>query len=172
MREQVKLVRERKATAQSRQKSYADVRIRELTFEEGDCVYLKVSPMKGMKRFGLKGKLTPRYIGPYMVLEKLGLVAYKVELPEEDEVIHNVFHIFLLRKGFWIQQLRVISRDIVLLQPNLTYEARLERIVDWKEQTSRSKIVPLVKVQWGSPGNKEFRWENEGDNAGAFFLFI
>jgi hypothetical protein len=80
-----------KAT-QSRQKSYADRRRRPLTFEVGDYVYLKVSPMKGVKRFGMKKKLSPRYVGPYKILEWKGNVAYKLQLPPEMSAIFDVFH--------------------------------------------------------------------------------
>jgi hypothetical protein len=78
---QVQVVRENLKVAQSRQKSYADTRRRELTFEEGDYVYLKVSPIKGLRRFKVKGKLSPRYIGPFRILERKGEVAYQLELP-------------------------------------------------------------------------------------------
>ena len=80
--EKIRVIRQRLQTAQSRQKSYADRRRRELEFEVGDLVYLKVSPMKGVQRFGLKGKLSPRYIGPIEVIERVGSVAYRLRLPE------------------------------------------------------------------------------------------
>jgi hypothetical protein len=79
--------------AQSRQKSYADTRRRELTFEEGDYVYLKVSPIRGLHRFKVKGKLSPHYIGPFKILERKGEVAYQLELPARLSDVHNVFHI-------------------------------------------------------------------------------
>ena len=79
--------------AQSRQKSYADKRRRPLTFEVGDNVYLKVSPMKGVKRFGVKRKLAPRYVGPYKIMEWKGNVAYKLQLPLEMSAIFDVFHV-------------------------------------------------------------------------------
>ena len=79
--------------AQSRQKSYADKRRRPLTFEVGDYVYLKVSPMKGVKRFGMKKKLSPRYVGPYKIVERKGNVAYKLQLPPEMSTIFDVFHV-------------------------------------------------------------------------------
>ena len=79
--------------AQSRQKSYADKRRRPLTFEVGDYVYLKVSPMKGVQRFGVKRKLAPRYVGPYQIIELKGNVAYKLQLPLEMSTIFNVFRI-------------------------------------------------------------------------------
>jgi hypothetical protein len=78
---QMRIVRENLRVAQSRQKSYADVRIRELAFKVDDFVYLMVSPMRGIRRFNMKGNLAPRYIGPIKVLEKKGEVAYRLELP-------------------------------------------------------------------------------------------
>ncbi|KAK1693641.1 hypothetical protein QYE76_010338 [Lolium multiflorum] len=96
--EKVHKIREYLKTAQSRQKSYADKRRREMTFEIGDFVYLKVSPLKGMQRFQVKGKLAPRYVGPFKVLSRRGEVSYQLELPEEMAAVHNVFHISLLRK--------------------------------------------------------------------------
>ena len=91
-------IRERLLTAQSRQKSYADHRRRDLEFHEGDMVFLKVSPWKGVIRFGKKGKLSLRYIGPFEVLEKVGEVAYCVALPPRLAGVHNVFHVSMLRK--------------------------------------------------------------------------
>jgi hypothetical protein len=90
---QVRKIRENLRVAQSRQKSYADTRRRELTFEVGDYVYLKVSPMKGMKRFNMKGKLAPRYIGPFKILERHGEVAYQLELLEILSSVYDVFHV-------------------------------------------------------------------------------
>jgi hypothetical protein len=79
--------------AQARQKSYADKRRMPLYFLEGDYVYLKVSPMKGVSRFGVKWKLAPRYIGPFLILERYGPVAYRLQLPETLSAAHNVFHV-------------------------------------------------------------------------------
>jgi hypothetical protein len=90
---QVQVVRENLKVAQSRQKSYADTRRRELTFEEGDYVYLKVSPIRGLRRFKVKGKLSPRYIGPFKILERKGEVTYQLGLPARLSDAHNVFHI-------------------------------------------------------------------------------
>jgi hypothetical protein len=91
--EKVALIRKRLLEAQSRQKSYADNRRRELRFEEGDFVYLKVSPMRGVKRFQMKGKLAPCFVGPYPVISRVGPAAYRLELPESMSDIHNVFHV-------------------------------------------------------------------------------
>ncbi|KAL5547586.1 hypothetical protein UlMin_002817 [Ulmus minor] len=85
-------------TAQSRQKSYTDKRKGPLEFQVGDSVFLKVVPMKGVKRFGKKGKLSPRYIGPFEILERIGKVAYKLALPPKLSSVHNVFHVSMLRK--------------------------------------------------------------------------
>jgi hypothetical protein len=94
----VALIRKKLLEAQSRQKSYADNRRRELSFEEGDFVYLKVSPMHGVKRFQVKGKLAPRFVGPYPIICRIGPAAYHLQLPESMSDIHNVFHVSQLRK--------------------------------------------------------------------------
>jgi len=96
--EQVKEIRNNLKTAQSRQKSYADKRRRELNFEVGDFVYLKVSPFRGLKRFNVRGKLAPRYIGPFKVIDRKGVVAYQLELPSQLLGIHDVFHVSQLKK--------------------------------------------------------------------------
>jgi hypothetical protein len=89
----IKMVRENLKIAQSMQRSYADTRRRELSFEVGDFVYLKVSPIRGVRRFRVKGKLAPRYIGPYQILARRGEVAYQLNLPENLSAVHDVFHV-------------------------------------------------------------------------------
>ena len=96
--ENVKLIRDRLKVAQSRQKSYADSKRKEVVYEIGDRAYLRVSPLGGVKRFGVKGKLAPRFVGPYRVLERMGEVAYKLELPEGLSGVHDVFHVSQLKK--------------------------------------------------------------------------
>ena len=96
--QQVQIIKENLRTTQSRQKSYVDTRRRELEFEVGDYVYWKVSPIRGLRRFKVKGKLSPRYIGPFQVLERRGEVAYQLELPARLSDVHNVFHISQLKK--------------------------------------------------------------------------
>jgi hypothetical protein len=95
--EKVRMIRDYLKAAQSRQKSYADKRRRELTFKIGDFVYLRVSPLKGMQRFQVKGKLAPRYIGPFKILGRRGEVSYQLEMPPELSKVHDVFHVSLLR---------------------------------------------------------------------------
>ena len=85
-------------TATSRQKNYADPKRRDVEFQVGDYVFLKVSPMKGVMRFGKKGKLAPRYIGPFEILERIGMVAYRLALPPDMSQVHPVFHVSMLRE--------------------------------------------------------------------------
>ncbi|WVZ64190.1 hypothetical protein U9M48_013752 [Paspalum notatum var. saurae] len=96
--EQVRFIRENLKRARSRQKSYSDRRRRPLVFKEGDHVYLRVSPMKGVHRFGVKGKLAPRYVGPFKISEKCGPVAYRLELPPRLAAVHDIFHVSQLKK--------------------------------------------------------------------------
>ena len=97
-KEKVKLISDRLKGAQSRQKSYADSKCKETVYKVGDRVYLRVPPLRGVKRFGVKGKLAPRFVGPYKVLERMGEVAYKLELPEGLSGVHDVFHVSQLKK--------------------------------------------------------------------------
>ena len=96
--EQVRMIQYRLLTAQSRQKSYAHRKVRALVFIEGDHVWLRVSPVKGVIRFGKKGKFSPRFIGPFEILIQVGEVAYKLALPPSLSAFHPVFHVFTLRK--------------------------------------------------------------------------
>ena len=95
--EKIQIVKERLKVAQDRQKSYADTRQKDLEFEVDDMMFLKVAPWKGVIRFQKRGKLNPRYIGPFRILERIGPVAYRLELPSELRRILNVFHISMLR---------------------------------------------------------------------------
>jgi hypothetical protein len=95
---QVQIIRENLRTAQSRQKSYADGKRRDVVFQEGDYVYLKVSQIRGLRRFKVKGKLSPRFLGPFKILERVGEVAYRLELPNQLSDVHDVFHISQLER--------------------------------------------------------------------------
>jgi hypothetical protein len=114
------MVRENLKTAQSRQWSYADTRRRELSFEVGDYVYLKVSPIRGIKRFGVKGKLAPRYIWPYQIQARRGEVAYQLNLPESLLAVHDVFHVSQLKKCFRVPEEQLPTEDLEV-QENLIY---------------------------------------------------
>ncbi|XP_074300323.1 uncharacterized protein LOC141631567 [Silene latifolia] len=148
-----------KAT-QDRQKSYTDIRRQPLEFEVGDKVFLKVSLMKGVKRFGIKGKLSPKYVGPYEVIKRIGLVAYKLELPANLGKVHDVFHISQLRK-YISDPGHVLQTEILEIEPNLTYEERPIRIWDKKEKRLRNKVLPLVKVLWRCDKFEEETWVTE-----------
>ena len=117
----IQIVRDRLKIARDRQKSYADKRRRDLQFKVDDWVFLKVSPWKGVLRFGRRGKLRPRYIGPCEIIARVGPVAYKLDLPPELFKVHNVFHVSMLRK--YIPDPSHVLRDQpVELKDNLTYK--------------------------------------------------
>lgn len=155
-------IRERLRTAQSRQKSYADRRRRPLEFKEGDYVYLKVSPTKGVMRFGKRGKLAPRYVGPYRITTRIGEVAYKLELPDDLAGVHNVFHVSMLRKCLE-ENTQVLPVEDIQITPDLTTRERAVRILDKKEKVLRNKTVPLVLVVWEHHGKEAATWEREAD---------
>jgi hypothetical protein len=118
--------------AQSRQKSYTDKRRSPLEFEVGDHVYLRVSPMKGVCYFGIKGKLAPRYIGPYPITDKYGPTSYQVELPVKLLGVHNVFHISQ-HKRCMKPPTDVVIEDTIPLEPDLTYKAYPIKILDQQD---------------------------------------
>ena len=122
-KEKIKVIRERLLTAQSRQKSYADKRRRPLEFEVGDHVLLKVSPTRGVFRFGKKGKLSPRYIGPFEILERVGDLAYRLALPPSLSRVHNVFHVSQLRK-YMANTSHIISYDKIEIADNVIVRLR------------------------------------------------
>ena len=119
--EKVKMIRERLKVATDRYKSYADMKRKDIQYEIGDKVFLKVSPWKKVMRFGKKGKLSPRFIGPYEVIEKVGPVAYRLSLPLDLEKIHNVFHVSMLRR-YRLDPSHVVSSAVIELRLDLAYE--------------------------------------------------
>ncbi|KAK1660398.1 hypothetical protein QYE76_048557 [Lolium multiflorum] len=163
--EKVHKIREYLKTAQSRQKSYADKRRREMTFEIGDFVYLKVSPLKGMQRFQLRGKLAPRYVGPFKVLSRRGEVSYQLELPEEMSTVHNVFHISLLRKCLEVPEKTGVFKNIdhraVDINSDLTYREVPIRILEEAFRTTRTRSIKFLKIQWSNHTEEEATWERE-----------
>jgi hypothetical protein len=130
--EQVYTIKIHMATAQSRQKSYDDRRRKSIEFEVGDFVYVKVSPMKSVKRFGVKQKLAPRYVGLFQIIGKSGAVAYKIQLPPEMRAIFNVFHVSQLKKCLWVPKERVLLGDIKL-ESDLTNEEKPVHMIDTHE---------------------------------------
>jgi hypothetical protein len=129
------LYKKNMAAAQARKKSYADKRRKPIEFEVGDHVYLKVSPMRGVKHFGIKRKLEPQYVGPYQNIEKSGRVAYKLSLPHELGAIFLVFHVSQLKKCLRLPEERVDVRHIKL-KSDLTYEKKPVYVLDtWERVT-------------------------------------
>jgi hypothetical protein len=143
--------------AQSRQKSYADRRRRPLVFEVGDYVYLKVTPMK-KKRFGVRRKLATRFVGPYKILERRGLVAYKLELPETMSTIFLVFHVSQLKKCLRVSKERIEPRGIKL-KSDLAYREQLVRVLDTKERATRNSVVKTYKIQWSHHDEGDATWK-------------
>ncbi|XP_042456733.1 uncharacterized protein LOC122041189 [Zingiber officinale] len=158
--EMVCTIRRRLSEAHDRQKSYTDRRWRPLEFSVGDHVFLRVSPMKGVKRFGLKGKLAPRYIGPFQILERIGEVAYRLALPPSLTGMHDVFHVSMLTR--YVPHPSHILTDVsVVLQPDISYEEIPVRILNRKERRLRNKVIRLVKVGWRHHADEEATWELE-----------
>ena len=158
--EKVKVVRDNLKIARDRQRSYADNRRRDLQFEIGDRVFLKISPWKGVLRFGRQGTLIPRYIRPYEIVSKVGPVAYNLKLPPELSRIHDTFHVSMLRK-YISDSSHVLREQPVQLKENLTYEETPMHIIDRKEHVLRSKVIPLVKVLWKNHEREAATWEPE-----------
>ena len=160
MVEDIKTIKTRLKQAQDRQKSYTDLKRKEVEFQPGDKVFVKVTPYKHVMRFGRKGKLAPRFIGPFEILEKVGKVAYRLALPPSMDRVHNVFHISLLRK-YISDPSHVLKSDDVELKEDLAYEEQPVHILDRKIKELRNKTIPLVKVLWENHKVKEPTWEIE-----------
>ncbi|GFS36587.1 hypothetical protein Acr_00g0046810 [Actinidia rufa] len=143
--DKIKVIQQRLQTAQSRQKSYANVRRRDLEFGEGDHVFLKISPSKGINRFGKRGKLKPRYIGPFEILQRIGTVAYCIALPPELSHVHDVFHVLMLRK-YVHDPTHVINHYPLDVKEDLSYVEKPIEIIDRRDQVLRNKVIPLVRV--------------------------
>ena len=158
--EKINKIRERLKIVQSRQKSYADPTRREVEFDVGDRVFLKVSPMRGVTRFGVKGKLAPRYIGPFEITNRIGHVAYRPDLPPQLGRVHNVFHVSMLRK-YIPDPSHVIQYLEVPIQENVTYEEQPVRILGREFKVLRNREIPLVKVLWEHHKEDEATWELE-----------
>jgi hypothetical protein len=159
--EQVCIIKENLRVAQTRRKSYADNRRRPLEFEEGDHVYLKVSPLRGMRRFKFKGKLSPRYIGPFRnFFRQAGEMAYQVELPDNLSDVHNVFHVSELKKCLCVPEEHLPMEELSV-QSDLTYTEYPIKILDTLTRVTRNKIIKMCKVQWSHHGEDEATWERE-----------
>ncbi|KAJ9552748.1 hypothetical protein OSB04_016793 [Centaurea solstitialis] len=160
--DKVKGIRERLKAAQDRQKSYADKKRRPVDFQVGERVMLKVSPWKGIIRFGKRGKLSPRFLGPFTILEKVGLQAYRLELPPEMDGIHPTFHVCYLRKCLAEEESVIPLSEIRVDSGNRCVEEP-EAILERKTKKLRHKEVTMVKVQWKHHRGANVTWEAEED---------
>jgi hypothetical protein len=161
-KEKVEKVRENLRIAQSHPKSYADRR-RELTFAIKDCVYLKVSPLRGTNRFLVKGKLAPRYIGPYQITKRIGSLAYQLVLPEMMAGVHPVFHVSQLKKSEKEVEEKQVPMELFDLQDTLEYVEYPEKILDRAVKETRRTTIPFCKVLWSNHTEREATWEKEAD---------
>ncbi|KAL0540150.1 hypothetical protein IC582_024380 [Cucumis melo] len=160
--EAIQKIRSRMHTAQSRQKSYADVRRKDLEFEVGDKVFLKVAPMRGVVRFERRGKLSPRFVGPFEILERIGPVAYRLALPPSLSTVHDVFHVSMLRK-YVPDPSHVVDYEPLEIDENLSYTEQPVEVLAREVKTLRNKEIPLVKVLWRNHRVEEATWEREDD---------
>jgi hypothetical protein len=130
--EKVKQIQANILAAQSRQKSYTNKKHSPLEFEVGDHVYLRVSPMKGVRHFSIKGKLPPPYIDLYPILDKYGPTSYQVELPAKLSGVHNVFHVSQLKRCLK-PPTDVVIEDTIPLEPHMTYKTYPIKILDQQD---------------------------------------
>jgi hypothetical protein len=153
----VSIIQQNMKAAQSRQKSYADKRRRPLEFQVGDYVYLKVTPMK-KKRFEIKKKLAARFVGSYQIIEKKGLVAYKLQLPEAMSSIFLVFHVSQLKKCLRVPEERIEPQGIHF-KSDLEYCEQPFRALDTKYRVTQNKVVTTYRIQWSHHDEGDATWE-------------
>nr|GEY47343.1 hypothetical protein [Tanacetum cinerariifolium] len=135
-------------------------RRRALEFQTGDHVFLKVSPTRGVRRFGIKAKLSPRFIGPFEILDRVGEVSYRLALPPQLSHVHDVFHVSLLR-GYKYHPLHVITCPLDQIRTDLSYVEEPEAILDRQDEIMRKKTIPFVKILWRNHPEREATWETE-----------
>ncbi|KAL0537622.1 hypothetical protein IC582_026605 [Cucumis melo] len=160
--EAIQKIRSRMLTAQSRQKSYADVRRKDLEFDVGDKVFLKVAPMRGVLRFEKRGKLSPRFVGSFEILERIGPVAYRLALPPSLSTVHDVFHVSMLRK-YVPDPSHVVDYEPLEINENLSYTKQPVEMLTSEVKMLRNREIPLVKVLWRNHRVEEATWEREDD---------
>ena len=164
------LIRQCLLTAQSRQKSYDDVRRQPLEFEIGDHIFLKVMPKRGVVRFGKHGKLLQRFIGPFEILERVDTVAYRLALPPSMSGVHKVFHVSMLRR-YTSDPAHVVDWGEIEVDTDGTFEEGSMCIMDSQDQVLRRKTVRLVRVLCQHRGVEESMWERE-DTMWATYPFL
>ncbi|GJW91887.1 hypothetical protein Tco_0169440 [Tanacetum coccineum] len=154
------LIKEKLKAVRDHQKSYADNRRKPLEFEVGDRVLLKVSPWKGVIRFGKKGKLAPRYVRPFEILERIGPVAYRLRLPKELNSVHDTFHVLNLKKCLVDANMHV-PLDEIKTNKTLHFVEEPVEIMDREVKSLKRSKILIVKVRWNLKRSPEFTWERE-----------
>ncbi|XP_073291046.1 uncharacterized protein [Primulina huaijiensis] len=160
MHDKVQLICQRMKATQDRQVSYANRRRRPLEFQVGYFVFLRISLFRGVACFRMRGKLSPSFVGPYEIVERIGTCAYRLDLPQSLSGIHDIFHVSILRK-YEPDPSHVIQPDEVELYPSLSYTEYPVCILDLKDKVLRNKVIPLVRVQWSRHEVEESTWETE-----------
>ena len=146
------------------------MRRRPLEFEVGDHVFLKVMPKRGVVRFDKRGKLSPRFIGPFEILERIRPVAYRLALPPSMSGVHEVFQVSMLRK-YTLDPAHVVDWGQIEVDTDETFEEGPVCILDSRDQVLRRKTVRLVRVLWRHFGVEESTWERE-DTMRATYPFL
>ncbi|GJT23758.1 putative reverse transcriptase domain-containing protein [Tanacetum coccineum] len=147
--EKIIQIKKRIQAARDRQKSYADRMCKPLEFKVGDKVMLKVSPWKGVIHFGKRGKLNPRYIGPFRIIAKVGMLAYRLELPEQLSQVHSTFHVSNLKKCF-VDKPLAIPLDEIQIDDKLHFIKEPVEIIDREVKRLKKSHISIVKVRWNS----------------------
>ncbi|GKA38946.1 hypothetical protein Tco_0731497 [Tanacetum coccineum] len=158
--EKIVQIKSRIQAARDRQKSYANIRRKPMVFQVGDKVMLKVSPWKGVVRFGKLGKLNPRYVGPFKVIERVGTVAYKLELPQQLSRVHNTFHVSNLKKCLTDESLVILLEEL-RIDDKLHFVEEPVEVMDREIKQFKRSRIPIIKVRWNSKRGPEFTWEQE-----------
>ncbi|GJT51506.1 putative reverse transcriptase domain-containing protein [Tanacetum coccineum] len=158
--EKIIQIKKRIQAARDRQKSYANRRNKPLEFEVRDKVTLKVSPWKRVIRLGKRGKLNPRYIGPFKILAKVGTLAYRIELPDQLSRVHSTFHVSNLKKCL-VDEPLAIPLDEIQIDDKLNFIEEMVKIMDREVKRLNQSRIPIVKVRWNSIRGPEFTWERK-----------
>ena len=153
-------IREHMGITQERQKKYADWRRTDLECAVGWHVWLRVSPMRGVRRFGVLGKLSPRYIGPLEILERVGEVAYRLALPPALAGVHDVYHVSQLRR-YVADPSHILDHSDLVIEPDHTFVEHPIRVLDRRVKMLRHREVPLLLIQWSRRSPEEATWETE-----------
>ncbi|GKC19523.1 hypothetical protein Tco_1021673, partial [Tanacetum coccineum] len=158
--EKIVQIKSRIQAARDQQKSYANIRHKPMVFQVGDRVMLKVSPWKGVMRFGKWGKLNPRYVGPLKVIERVGTVSYKLKLPQQLSRVHNTFQVSNLKKCLSDESL-VIPLEELRVDDKLHFVEEPVEVMDCEIKQLKRSRIPIIKVIWNSKQGPKFTWERE-----------